>query len=151
MSSAFETVTLKDGRVLVILHPACGISKEDILALLVELGVNPDLVTFLQPQETVDFDLDAVPVVIPLDQASCDAPEVEEAGRRSAQAGGRVIVLIGPGFPYTDLHPLAEKYGAQCGWSAAQLGPCMSDAEPPAPRSHDGTPIARPEAGQVKC
>ena len=85
MASAFETVTLKDGRVLVILHPACGISKEHILVLLVELGVDADLVTFLQPQETVDFDLDAVPVVIPLDQASCDAPELEELVRGSAR------------------------------------------------------------------
>ena len=153
MADDFEILEMKDGRVLVILHPTCAISKEAILALLAELGVDRVAVTFLLPEEVAEHctGIDDVPVVIPIDQASCDALELDAAGRQCGQAGGRVIVLFDEGFPYEGLHPIAEKYGTQCGWSAGQLKDCVKDPVTAPPRNSGGTPVARPKSDQVKC
>jgi hypothetical protein len=148
----FKIQRTEDGRVLVILHPACAISKQAILALLAELGIDEATVIFLLPEETANCgDINDVPVVIPIDQASCDAPELDAVGRRCGQAGGRVIILLGEAFPYGGLHPIAEKYGTQCGWSAAQLGACVGRTDLASPRSSGGTPVTRPKSNQVKC
>jgi hypothetical protein len=139
--------------VLVILHPACAITREAILALLAKLGINEVAVIFLLPEDVADYcaDIGDVTVVIPIDQASCDAPELDVAGRQCGQAGGRVIVLFGDGFPYEGLHPIAEKYGTQCGWSAGQLKDCVENPKSVAPRNSGGTVVIRPTSDQVKC
>lgn len=153
MAYGFEIREMKDGRVLVILHPACAITKEAILALLAEMGIDEAAVIFLLPEEVVEHctDMGDVPVVIPVDQASCDAPELDAAGRQCGQAGGRVIVLFGDDFAYGGLHPIAEKYGTQCGWSAGQLKDCAKDPKSAAPRASGGTIVNRPTSNQVKC
>jgi hypothetical protein len=152
MSDDFEIRKTEDGRVLVILHPACAISKEAILALLAELGVDEAAVVFLLPEEAASCKgIEDVPVLIPIDQASCDAPELDAAGRQCGQAGGRVIILFGDAFPYGGLHPVAEKYGAQCGWSADQLGACVKSRDLAPALSSSGTPVIRPKPAQVKC
>lgn len=152
MPNDFEIRKTEDGRVLVILHPACAISKEAILALLAELDVDEATVVFLQPQEVANCTgIDDVPVVIPIDQATCDAPELDAAGRQCGQAGGHVIILFGEAFLYEGLHPVAEKYGTQCGWSAAQLHACVKGPDLPPPCSSGGTPVTRPKSNQVKC
>jgi hypothetical protein len=144
---------MKDGRVLVVLHPTCAITREAILALLAEMGVDGAAVIFLLPEEVAGYciDIGDVPVVIPVDQASCEAPELDAAGRQCAQAGGRVIVLFGDDFAYEGLHPIAEKYGTQCGWSAPQLEDCANRPKSALPLSSGGTPIARPQPKQVEC
>lgn len=153
MADDFEIHKMKDGRVLVILHPTCAITKEAVLALLAELGIDEAAVIFLLPEEVAEYctGIDDVPVVIPIDRASCDAPELDAAGRQCGQAGGRLIVLFGDGFAYEGLHPIAEKYGTQCGWSASQLEGCVNDPKPAAPRDSGGTVVTRPTSDQVKC
>ncbi len=152
MPDDFEIPRTGDGRVLVILHPACAISKEAILALLAELDVDEAAVVFLLPEEVANCTgIDDVPVVIPIDQASCDAPELDTAGRQCGQAGGRVIILFGEAFPYEGLHPIAEKYGTQCGWSAGQLDACVKSPDLAPPCSSGGTLLTRPKSSQVKC
>lgn len=153
MADGFDIHELKDGRVLVVLHLACAITKEAILALLAEMGIDETAVIFLQPEEVAGHceNLGDVPVVIPVDQACCDAPELEVAGRQCGQAGGRVIVVFGENFPYEGLHPIAEKYGNQCGWSAPQLEKCANGPKATPPQSSAGKPMARPEAKQVEC
>jgi hypothetical protein len=109
-------------------------------------------VVFLLPEEVANCDgIDDVPVVIPIDQASYDAPELDAAGRQCGQAGGRIIILFGEAFPYEGLHPVAEKYGTQCGWSAGQLDACVKSPDLAPPRSSGGTPVTRPKSEQVKC
>jgi hypothetical protein len=152
MLDNFEIRRTEGGRVLVILHPACAISKQAILALLAELGVDEASVVFLLPEDVANCNgIDDVPVVIPIDQAICDAPELDAAGRQCGQAGGHVIILFGEAFAYEGLHPVAEKYGTQCGWSAAQLDACVKGADLAPPSSSGGTPLTRPESEQVKC
>ena len=152
MPDDFEIRRTEGGRVLVILHPACTISKEAILELLAELGIDEAAVTFLLPEEAADCaGIDDMPVVIPIDQASCDAPDLDAASRQCGQAGGRVIILFGEAFPYEGLHPIAEKYGTQCGWSADQLDACMKNPDLTPPCISDGTPVVRPKSDQVKC
>src|SRR5947209_4331871 len=108
MPDGFDVHKMKDGRVFVILHPSCAITKKAILALLAELGIDEAAVIFLRPEEMAEYctDIEDVPVVIPIDQASCDAPELDAAGRQCGQAGGRVIVLFGDGFSHQGLHPV---------------------------------------------
>lgn len=152
MPEDFEVREAKDGRVLVILHPACSIGRAAILALLGELGIDETAVTFIEPENSAECrELDDVPVIVPIDLTSCDAPELDEAGRACSNAGGRVIILLGETFPYKGVHPIAEKYGTQCGWSAKQLGDCLQGPALPDPRSGDGKPLARPGPKQVKC
>ena len=88
---------------------------------------------------------------MPIDQACYDAPEIDAAGRQCGQAGGRVIVLFGEAFPYEGLHPVAEKYGTQCGWSSDQLDALIKNPDLTPPRGGDGTPVTRPKSEQVKC
>lgn len=152
MPDDFEICRTEDGRVFVILHPSCAISKEAILALLAELGVDEATVVFLLPEDIANCSgIDDVPVVIPIDEASCDAPELDAASRQCGQAGGRVIILFGEAFPYEGLHPVAEKYGTQCGWSAAQLDACLKGPDLAPPSSSGGTPVTWPKPEQVKC
>lgn len=152
MADGFETHEMKDGRVLVILHPSCAITREAILALLAELGVEEAAVLFVSPEEVNEHcpDVDDVPVVIPIDQTICDAPELDAAGRQCGDAGGRVIVVLDDGFRYQGLHPIAENYGTQCGWSAAQLRDCVKNPKSTA-RDSDGAKVNHPSATQVKC
>lgn len=152
MGDGIETHRLKDGRILVILHPDCTITREAILALFAELGISATAVVFLPPEEVDQHcvNLDDVPVVIPVDPVICDASELDVAGRQCGQGGGRVIVLIGEEFPYQGLHPIAKKYGTQCGWSADGLGDCIKSSESVA-RDARGAEVTRPTANQVKC
>ncbi|MDT2022303.1 hypothetical protein [Methylocella sp. CPCC 101449] len=151
MAEGYDVIVGKNGRVFVVLHPACKITKEEILGLLGEMGIDPSLVIFLLPGE-VDkcVEISDASVIIPVDTGTSDLLELEEAGRYSGQAGGRVVVLFGKSFPYEDLHPIAKKYGTQCGWSAEQLKVCIS-GKADEPRSGAGTPVSRPNASQVKC
>lgn len=152
MSADFKMRKLKGGRVLVILHPTCAITKEAILALMAEFGIDEAAVVFLLPEEAANCgDIEDVAVVIPIDQANCDAPELEVAGRQCGQAGGRVVILFGEDFPFEGLHPVAEKFGTQCGWSADRLEACLTSPDLAPPRSSGGAPVARPLSEQVKC
>jgi hypothetical protein len=152
MPDDFQIRRTEDGRVLVILHPTCGISKEAILALLAELGFDESSVAFLLLQDIANYEgMNDTPVLIPVDEASCDAPEIDIAGRQCGQAGGRVIILFGEAFPYEGLHPVAVKYGTQCGWSASQVDACVNGTKLAPPVSSGGTPIVRPKSQQVEC
>ena len=152
MTDEFHYHRTADGHVLVILHPACAISRDAILALLAEIGIDLAAVTFLQPDEVATCSvIDGTPVVIPVDQACSNAPELDTAGRQCGQAGGGVIVLFGEDFSYTGLHPIAEKYGNQCGWSPDQLDVCLREPVATVPRTSGGIPLQRPQSEQVKC
>jgi hypothetical protein len=72
------------------------------------------------------------------------------AGRHCGQAGGRVILVFGEAFSYEGLHPIADKFGTQCGWSAGLLGACVKSPKS-APLSSKGAQVARPKTEQVKC
>ena len=152
MPDDFEIRKTEDGHVIVILHPACTISKNAILALLAELGIDEMAVVFLLPEDVVNrVNIADLPVVIPIDEAVCDAKELDAAGRQCGQAGGCVIILLGKGFPYKGLHPIAEKYGTQCGWFADKLGDCLKSPCSAPPSGSDGTEIPRPKHEPVKC
>lgn len=152
MADDFKIRRTEDARILVILHPACAIGKEAILALLAELSIDESAVVFLRPEEVANYSgIDDVPVLIPIDKASCDAPELDAAGRHCGQARGRVIILFGAGFSYERLHPVADKYGTQSGWSVDQLNACIKGSDLAPPRSSGGTLVTRPQPGQVKC
>lgn len=151
MATDFEVIPGQDGAVVVVLHPACNIAKEDILALLAEMGIEPAKVSFVQHEEIAECgDLDDTPVIIPVDNGTCELPELEAVGRQCGTAGGRVIVLFGPECGYDGLHPVADKYGTQCDWSAERLKGCVSGGAD-APRDSGGAPADRPEAHEVKC
>lgn len=151
MSNDLKIRAAEDGRVVVIVHRSCAISKEAILALLAEAGIDVAAVVFLFPEDVANFEgLNEVPVLIPIDQASCNAPELDTAGRQCGQAGGRVVIVFGEGFSFAGLHPVAEKYGTQCGWSASQLNVCINSPDL-APVSSGGSPVPRPKPEQVKC
>jgi hypothetical protein len=152
MTEGFEAVQAGDGRVFVVLHPGCAVSQEEILDLLAQAGVDPSNVTFVSPEETAELsDLGDASVVIPLNADSCEAPELEVAGRHCGQAGGSVIVVIEKGFAYPELHPIAEKYGTQSSWSADDLGRCISGGTAATPNDSEGKPLRRSGAKQVNC
>jgi len=152
MSEDFEIRKAKDGRVIVVLHPRCATTKEAVLSLLSELGIEATDVDFLLPDEAANCTgIDDMPVVVLIDEADCDAPELDRASQQCAQAGGRVIVLFDKSFAYDGLHPIADKYGTQCGWSGDQLDACIKNEDLAPPRSSDGSKVSRPKTEQVKC
>lgn len=149
--SDYDIVMGLGGRVFVLLHRGCKIAQDKILALLQELGVDASQVTFVEPDQLSDnASLEQACLIIPIDQEPCDLPEVDNAGRTCGQAGGRVVVLFGPDYSHDGLHPIAEKYGTQCGWSADQLKDCIIGGAD-APRTASGAPAKRSRVGQVNC
>lgn len=152
MSKGFEALETRDGRVFVILHPACTASKDDILKLLEDAGIDREQVTFVEPEDARDLtQLEEATVLIPLNGKTCDLSELEDVGRQCGQAGGRVIVIFEDGFAYRDLHPIADKYGTQCSWSGEDLERCVSGKDPDKPSDSEGKPVSRSGAKQVDC
>jgi hypothetical protein len=151
MATGYDVFTVKSGRIVVVLHPTCTISKQDILALLVEGGFDQSVVTFVEPANIIECgDLSGVPVIVPLDDAICDLPELESIGRQCGAADARVVILFGPECSYEGLHPIAEKYGTQCDWSADRIKGCV-EGESEAPRDAAGERAQRSEAREVVC
>ena len=153
MADGYEVVRDGNGGVLVILHPAVAISREKILELLTQAGIDAASVVFIEPAEAIDADADDRCVVVPIDQTACDNPELAEAARHCAQAGSGVVVLFGEGFEYSGLHPIAAGYGTQCGWSPEELRPRLVEGDAPsiAPTNTDGAAVNRPRSKQVNC
>ncbi|MBZ9649746.1 hypothetical protein K9B33_19595 [Sphingobium sp. 3R8] len=152
VAQEFEIVKRFDGRIFVVLHTACTIDQSKILELLRDAGADLSVVVFIKPEDVQDTSyLDGSSVIIPLDEATCALPELEVAARQCNQSGGDIVVVFGEGFPYSDLHPIAEKYGTQCGWSADLLRIRIAGGGGDDPRDASGVPVDRPEAGQVKC
>jgi hypothetical protein len=152
MADGFEAKKGPDGRIFVVLHSDCKISREQILDLLIGMGADPALIVFVDPEEFCAIaELQDAPVIFPLDEVCCDAAELDEAARHCGQAGGSVIAVFGEGFPYKGLHPIAEKYGTQCGWSAEALKKKVAGDDSDGPIDGTGDKPSRPTAGQVNC
>ena len=152
MEDAYNVKTSADGQVIVILHANCQISNDQVLALLREAGVDVEKAVFLGPEDALSCDdLDDSLVVIPLDAEVCDQPELEDAARHCSGAGGQVVGVFGPGFAYDSLHPIADKYGKQCGWSPNDFASCISKPESDTVLDGTGAELKRPEPKQVKC
>lgn len=148
-----EQVEMKgaNASVIVVLHPACKISRDDILALLRELGLSTSEITFLEPDQVGECgDLNNKSIIIPIDDTTYDLPELVETGRCCGDGGGRVIVLCGPGYSYEGVHPVADKYGTQCGWSPDQLKARIS-GQTDELCSSSGVRKRRTGASQVDC
>ena len=147
MAVDYDVTQGPGGRLFVLLHRGCKVSREEILALLEEAGFDPSKVTFLEVSEDLDCSgFGAASVIIPVDDESGDLPELDQAGRCS----GHVVVLLGPGCSFEGLHPLADKYGRQCGWTPEQLRDCLS-SEGDFVRDATGAPADRPKVFEVKC
>lgn len=151
MATGYGVLAGNNGRIVVVLSRACTLTKAEILALLADAGLDPTIISFVEPGDIAKWgELDGTSVVMPLDDNICDAPEFESLGRQCAAAGARVIILFGPECHYDGLHPVADKYGTQCDWSAESLKGCVGGATD-APRDPVGKPAERPEAREVIC
>lgn len=151
MSDDYEVVAA-DGKVIVIIRPGAAVDKDAITALLVECGVDPSAISFVEPAEIERCgEIVGVPVIFPVDATTSDAPDLEICAGHCAQAGGTVVVVFDQGFPFEGIHPIAADYGTQCGWSPDQLAPRIApDADCP-PLESSGRPVERSRARQVKC
>lgn len=151
MTNEYTVSKGADGALIVVLHPKCGISREEILALLAGLGLDTSEVAFVEPDQAENCEgLQGVPVLIPIDEMTCNLPELDQAGRHCAQAGGRVIALFGPDYSHDGLHPIADKYGTQCGWAVDQLSVRIS-GQTDEPCTSTGAIKMRTSAKQVDC
>lgn len=153
MADDFEVVGGADDRITVILHHDAKISREAILELLRACGVDLEKISFLEPEEALNpAEVDDSCTLVPVDGETAELPELEEAARCRAQGGGAVVVLFGEGYAPEGLHPIAAKYGTQCGWRSEELetrvkGVPGSDN----PLDAAGSPVDRPRSEQVKC
>lgn len=152
MADHFKVFSSGDGRIFVILHPACGVDRGRILDLLDEAGFDPALVTFLTPEEGQEKVAEGQEcTIIPIDENVTDAVELDEAARHRAQSG-RVIVVLADGFTPDGLHRIAVKYGSQCGWSAGHLGVQITGPQNVTqPVDALGYPVERSRSDPVKC
>lgn len=154
MSTGFEVKKTKGGKVAVILHPKCKIAKSAILELLAKAGIRQEDVIFVRPEDVGSLgEIADLRILIPIDEVVCSDEALVAVGRQCAGGtiSARVIVLIGPGFEYQKLHPIAEGYGTQCDWSAERLKECLDASVTPEPRRSDGATISRPRGKQVDC
>lgn len=152
MSREYEVKKHSDGRVIVVLHAECQISREELLSLLVETGVDPEKVVFITPKDALSYTgIDDELVIIPLDSATCDTDELELAARHCGNSGAQVIAVFGSEFSYTGLHPIADKYGTQSGWSSSDLLSCIKGTDEENPEDRSGSEAIRPIVRQVDC
>jgi hypothetical protein len=154
MVDGYEAVITKSGRVLVLRHPDCTIPQDAILDLLRSAGV--DVITVLFAELTTILDNDIDPnndrCLIPIDAKVCEDPSILDAGRQCAQSGCPVVVVFAEGFEYQGLHPVANGYGTQCGWSADDLRDRLTGLiETATPVDAFGSAIKREDVNQVKC
>lgn len=151
MATEGDFLNERNVRVIVLLHPSCSVTRDELLALLSEMGIDSAQVTIIEPADIGECgDIDGTPVIIPLDDGNCSAPELEAVARQCGAAGGRVTVLFSPDCAFEGLHPIADKYGSQCDWSAVRLKGCIS-GDDDNPRGATGAPTTWSEASEVKC
>ncbi len=139
-------------KVIVVILKECKISKEAIIELLRLAGIAEANIEFFDEDTLQECpDLSDTNVIIPISSEVCELPTLDEVGRHLANAGGRVVALLGDGFAYEGLHSIAEKYGTQVGWSPLRLKECISSSEPIEPTGPFGAPVRRPKGRQVDC
>lgn len=153
MTDDFEVVEATDGRITVILHHDAKISREAVIELLRACGVDPEKISFLEPEGAMDPTVvDESCTLVPVDGETAELPELEAAARCRAQGGGAVIVLFAEGYAPAGLHPIAAKYGTQCGWRSEELANRIGRvAGVDGPVDAGGSPVDRPAPSQVKC
>jgi len=139
-------------KVIVVILKECKIGKEAIIELLRLAGIAEANIEFFNEDTLLECpDLSDTAVIIPISSEVCELSTLDDVGRHLANAGGRVVALIGDGFDYEGLHPIAEKYGTQVGWSPLRIKECISSSKPIEPTDPAGKPITRPKGRQVDC
>lgn len=152
MAKEYEVKMHSDGRIIVILHEECNISREEILSLIREAGLDLQRVIFLTPEDALSCEtLENASVIIPLDSETCNAADLESAAQHCVNAGARIIAVFGPGFSYTALHPIADKYGTQCGWSSSALSSRIVESNTDHPLDSTDSKLKRADSKQVIC
>lgn len=154
MVDRYKTGKTFNGRVLVLRHPACTIPKDEILGLLQSASVDVTTVLFVEPTAIHENDIDPGNdrCLIPVDAEACEDLTIVNAGRQCAQSGCPVVVVFAEGFAYQGLHPVANGYGTQCGWSAGDVRDRLTGiVEIATPVDASGSPIDREDVNQVKC
>lgn len=152
MVENFSVIGVSPERVVVILHPICKISREEIIKLLEAAGVDVSIVEFIEPGLIENCEeLSGVPIIIPVDDENLDDKTLEQAAGFCATIGGGIIVLCGDEVDDTKLHPIARMYGTQIGWSPENMSGCLTNPKQANPKDSTGETIVRPKSNPVRC
>jgi len=138
--------------IVAIVPSKSDVTEDQLKELLDEAGVKPDEVHCIDENAEFDeIDLANCTMIVVLDQQVLEDENVYNSARACGVAGAKVIVLIGDGFDYQDLHPLAKSYGTQCGWSAKAVSDAIIAPSLAEPAGQDGSQLQRPKPRQVDC
>lgn len=139
-------------RMFLVLLAGCGVEKETVLALLVQAGLAVEDVEIIALDDLLQRDdIDDAVVLVPVDAAVCDAPELDQLGRQCGSAGADFVILLAPEFHFPRLHPVTEKWGTQCGWSVRDLAACLPQGGTAPPRSSSGTRLRQSQHRSTRC
>lgn len=140
-------------KVVVLIQDVCKITHEQVEQLLkdAKLDVDEEVVIATNLDEISKLDVDGHPLLLIIDDQNCNDTEAEQIARQAAAAGAKVFVIFGEGFDFVGLHPIAKKYGTQCGWSAKEISDKISAEDDNSPTDTTGEPQTRVRPDQVKC
>ena len=152
MSGEYKIFMEQGGKIIVVLHPTCKITKAEILALLVECSFEEKDIFFMQSDMVKsEYNFDDQIVILPIDENIYENPDLELVARNCANGGATVVTVLGSGISYDGLHPIADKYGPQSNWSSEQLQSCIGTPLITTPKSSSGGEIQRGDKDPVKC
>lgn len=152
MSTDYTIIPVQAGRVLVIIHKKCKISHEETVQLLIESGIDPDKIEFVEFDDLGRLaDLDGAPCIIPVDENVIEDQDVQKIAAKCVNSGGAAIVVFGGGVTYSDTHPTTDNYGTQCGWDCGTLNQTLISPLGTQPTGTDKQPTKRTKPKQVAC
>lgn len=152
MSEDYKVFKQAGGKITIVLHPTCEITKEDILILLGKCGFKEkDIFFILSDDLNSEYEFNDQTIILPLDENVHDNPELEQTAMHCANGGGTLVTLLGTAVSYDGLHPIAEKYGTQCNWDAVELKAFVTSPLTTVPISSSGVEIQRGDKDPVKC
>lgn len=148
-----ETHDLDKEKILVIFNQKdCNVSDEELEELIDQLEAEIDKPTIITDEQQLDevMSSDCTLIVI-VDHTNCESDDLDRLVMRFASNGSNVILVFAKNFEYEGLHPIAEKYGTQCGWSSSELSEKIDDPISSEPTDSSTAAAKRKDASQVSC
>ena len=142
----------KNARIVIVRRIGCKISAESIQNLLDKTGASfADIIFVEDVSELDDLELADSVVLILIDQDGLDDPVNDEVAGTCIDQGADVIAVFGDGVAYQGMHPIAEKCGNQCTWSAEDLLDKICNPKTAKPTAPTGAKPERDREKPVKC
>lgn len=142
----------KKTKVVIFVHEDSEVADEEVMQLLDQLEIqieNPVIVN--NEEQLADAMSPESILIVIIDHVTCESEDIDGMVMRVASNSADVILVFANNFEYEGLHPIAEKYGTQCGWSPIELSEKIGDPVSSIPTDSSAAAATRKDPKQVSC